>query len=109
MEVAHRHAVSLKIMILPDARSGHRSASEAIIQEARDLHLAQPMVTGRITGFRRLVARLLGIDDVKPVVVEIIDAQDRLEVLARKVHQILPDAMISWESVELWVPLEVIE
>ena len=109
MKVAHRHALSLKIMVPPDARCGHLSASEAIIQVAHDLRLAKPIVTGRITGYRRLVARLLGIDDVKPVVVEIIDAKDGLEALAGKVLNIVPGAMISWETVELWVPLEVIE
>jgi PII-like signaling protein len=109
VKVARRRSVSLKIVVAREACCGLYSASDAIVRAAHDMHLAQPIVTGVTGGYRRLFARLLGVEDVAPVVVEIIDARQKLEALARKVHHILPDAMISWEAVELWVPLEVIE
>jgi hypothetical protein len=109
VKIAHRRSVSLKIVVLPEARYGHHSASAAILQAAHDLHLSQPIVTGVTRGYRRLIARFLGIEDATPVTVEVIDSRDKLEALARKVRCMLPAAMISWEAIEQWVPLEVIE
>jgi PII-like signaling protein len=96
-------------MVGPDERCGDLSASDAIVQAAHHLHLAQPVVTGSMRGYRRLFARLLGIDQSAPVIVEIIDARAKLEGLARQVHELLPHAAINWSTVEMWVPLEVIE
>ncbi len=79
------------------------------MQAAHDLHLAKHAVTGVSPGYRRLIARFLGVEDAAPVTVEIIDARDKLEALACKVRCVLPDAMICWETIELWVPLDVIE
>jgi uncharacterized protein len=108
-KIARRDSVSLRIMVGPDERCGDLSASDAIVQAAHHLHLAQPVVTGSMRGYRRLFARLLGIDQSAPVIVEIIDARAKLEGLARQVHELLPHAAINWSTVEMWVPLEVIE
>ena len=107
-KIARRDPVSLRIMVGPEERCGDLSASEAIVQAAHHLHLAQPVVTGLARGYRRLFARLLGIDQTEPVIVEIVDARAKLEALARQVHELLPQAAINWSTVEMWVPLEVI-
>lgn len=109
IKIAHRRVACLRIAVSPDARCGERLATDLIVETARDLQAAPPVVTGRRAGLGRVVARVLGLRDTEPVIVEVVDAPEKLEALAQKVVGISPGAMISWEAAELWVPLNVIE
>lgn len=100
VKIAHRSSISLKVVILPQGRYRHHSASAAIVKAAHDHHLAQPVVTGVKFGYRRLIAWVLGIDDAAAVTLEIIDSRDKLEAFSHEVRRIAPAAMISWEPVE---------
>lgn len=109
IKIGRRRVACLRIAVSPDARCGDRLATDLIVEAAHDLQVAHPAITGRRTGLGRAVARFLGLHDVEPVIVEVVDAREKLEALARKVIRISPGAMISWEAAELWVPLNVIE
>lgn len=109
IKIARRRVACLRIAVSPDARCGERLATDVIVEAARDLQVAHPAITGRRTGLGRAVARFLGLRDIEPVIIEVVDAREKLEALARKVIRISPGAMISWETAELWVPLNVIE
>ena len=109
IKIARRRVACLKIAVSPDARCGERPATDVIVEAARDLQVAHPAITGRRTGLGRAVARFLGLRDIEPVIIEVVDAREKLEALARKVIRISPGAMISWETAELWAPLNVIE
>ncbi len=54
------------MVIIPQARP--------FCRQLGDLHLSQPIVTGVMSGYRRLIARFLGIEDATPVTVEVIDS-----------------------------------
>lgn len=101
--------VSLKILAPADARSEGRPASEVILCAARDAGLTRTAVSRRATGWRRALACVFGRTDVGPVVVEILDTREKLDAFLPRLRQILPDAIVSFEAVELWTPLKVID
>lgn len=109
IKIAHRRVGCLRIAVSPNARCGERPATDLIIEAARDLQAAPPVVTGRRTGLGGIIARVFGLRDTEPVIVEVVDGREKLEALAQKIVSISPSATISWETAELWVPLNVIE
>lgn len=109
IKIARRRVACLRIAVSPDARNGKRLATDLIIEAARDLQVAHPAITGRRSGLGRAAACFLGFRDIAPVIIEIVDAREKLEALAGKVIRISPGATISWETAELWAPLNVIE
>ncbi|MBR1040739.1 DUF190 domain-containing protein [Bradyrhizobium viridifuturi] len=109
IKIAHRQVACLKIAVSPEARCGQRPVSDLIVEAARDLHVAQAIIAGRRSRFGRAIARFLGQGDEAPVTIEFVDSPEKLETLARKVYGISPNAMISWETGELWVPLTLVQ
>src|SRR5580698_2798625 len=80
-----RDAVLLRIFIGESERSGHHPLYEAIVLKARELQLGGATVIRGPMGFGRSShlhsAKILRISEDLPMIVEIVDSQDRKSVV----------------------------
>ena len=98
-------AVLLRIFLGESDRSEHRPLYEALVLKARETGLAGatvlrgPMGYGR--GSRLHTAKILRLSEDLPVVVEIVDAEDRIEGFLAAVEPILGSALVTLEKVRV--------
>lgn len=97
--------VRLRIYVAEHARAGHRLLYEAIVHEARDRGLAGATVLRGIMGFgadRHLhSAKLVDLSDSLPVVVEIVDREERINTLLPWLDETVVDGFMTVEQVHV--------
>ena len=104
MEVP-RECLLLRIFIGEKARLGHRSLYEAIVMKARELHLAGATVLRGPMGFgkssRLHTAKILRLSEDLPMVVEIVDAEERIRAFLPVLDGMMPSGLVTLEKVQV--------
>ena len=100
-----KEAVLLRIFIGEDDRIHGQPLYEAIVMKARELHLAGATVLRGPMGFGRSsrlhTAKILRLSEDLPVVVEIVDAEDRITALLDAIEPMIGSGLVTLEKVQV--------
>lgn len=100
-----RDAVLLRIFFGEDDKYKRLPLHEAIVLKAREMHLAGATVLRGHAGFghssRIHTTKILRLSEDLPVVVEIVDAQDKIDVFLPVLDQMMSGGLITIEKVQV--------
>lgn len=100
-----RESVLLRLFMGEDDKADGRPLYEAIVLKARELHLAGATVLRGPMGFgqssRLHTAKIMRLSEDLPVVVEIVDAEDRVQALLAAIEPLLGSALVTLERVQV--------
>ena len=86
-------------------RHGHRSLATAIVERARDEGLAGATVFRGIEGFgassRLHTTRILSLSDDLPIVIQIVDREDRIRAFLPIIDEMLGDGLVTLEDIDV--------
>ena len=95
----------LRIFVGESDRHGGMPAYESIVRRARELHLAGATVLRGMMGFgahsRMHTAKILRLSEDLPVVIEIVDAREKIDELMPFLDEVLTDGMVTMERVDI--------
>lgn len=98
-----REAVLLRIFVGESDRSGHQPLYEAIVIKAREMHLAGATVLRGPMGFgkssRLHTAKILRLSMDLPVVIEIVDAEEKIREFLPALDGLLTGGLVTTEKV----------
>lgn len=98
-----REAVLLRIFIGENDRAGHQPLYEAIVMKAREMHLAGATVLRGPMGFgkssRLHTAKILRLSMDLPIVIEIVDAEEKIQQFLPTLDGMLTGGMVTTEKV----------
>ncbi len=98
-------AVLLRIFIGEDDRYKHLPLYEAIVLKARELHLAGATVLRGPLGFghtsRLHTAKVLRLSEDLPMIVEIIDSEDKVNAFLPVLDGMMSGGMVTLEKVKI--------
>jgi PII-like signaling protein len=104
MEIPHE-SLLLRIFIGEGDRCGHQPLYEAIVLKARELHLAGATVLRGPMGFgvssRLHTAKILRLSMDLPMVIEIVDSQEKVEAFLPMLDQMMGGGLVTLESVKV--------
>ena len=100
-----RDAMLLRIFVSEDDRFEHRPLYEAIVLKARELHLAGATVLRGSVGFghasRLHTTKILRLAQDLPLVIEIVDTQERIDMFLPVLDTMMPSGLITLEKVQV--------
>lgn len=100
-----KDAMLLRIFIGESDRSGHRPLYEEIVLKAREAHLAGATVLRGPMGFghssRLHTAKILRLSEDLPMVIEIVDAEDKIRAFLDRIEPIMGAGLITLERVQV--------
>jgi len=100
-----RDAVLLRIFVGEDARFEHQPLFEAIVLKARELELAGATVLRSPMGYgqtRRLhTTKILNLSEDLPIVIEIVDVQDKIDGFLPILNQMMTSGLVTQEKVQV--------
>ncbi len=100
-----RDAVLLRIFFGEDDRFNHQPLHEAIVLKARELHLGGATVLRGHIGFghssRIHTTKILRLSEDLPIVVEIIDSQEKIEAFLPILDGMMSGGLITSEKVQV--------
>ena len=95
----------LRIFLGESDRWHHHSLAEAIVERAREEGLAGATMFRGIEGFgassRLHTTRILSLSDDLPVLIEIVDREDRIASFLPVVDEMLTDGLVTLENVQV--------
>ncbi len=98
-------AVRLRIVFGEDERHGHMPLYEAILLKARERHLAGATVLRGHAGFgqssRIHTTKILRLSQDLPVVIEIVDAEDRISAFLPELDAMIGSGLVTLEKVKV--------
>jgi PII-like signaling protein len=98
-------AVLLRIFIGESETCRGRPLYEAIVLKAREMHIAGATVLRGPMGFghssRLHTAKILRLSEDLPLVIEIVDAEDRIEALLAAVEGMIGSGLVTLEKVKV--------
>ncbi len=98
-----REAVLLRIFLGEDDRYGRRPLYEAIVLKAREMHLGGATVLRGPMGFghssRLHSAKILRLSEDLPIVVEIVDSQEKIDRFLPVLDQMMGSGLVTLEKV----------
>lgn len=98
-----REAVLLRIFIGESDRAGHQPLYEAIVMKARELHLAGATVLRGPMGFgkssRLHTAKILRLSMDLPIVIEIVDAEEKIQQFLPVLDGMLKGGLVTTEKI----------
>jgi hypothetical protein len=101
MEIS-QDAVLLRIFIGESDHHEHRPLYEAIVLKAREMHLAGATVLRGPMGFGHAshlhTAKILRLSEDLPIVVEIVDTEDRIRSFLDEIEPIVDSGLITLEK-----------
>src|ERR1700760_1523440 len=104
MQIPHE-AVILRIFIGESDRHEHKPLYEAIVLKAREAHLAGATVLRGPMGFgkssRLHTAKILRLSMDLPMVIEIVDSEDKINAFLPALEGMMSGGMITLEKVEV--------
>ena len=104
MEVP-RDSMLLRIFIGESDRWNHKPLYEAIVLKARELHLAGATVLRGPMGFgkssRMHTAKILRLSMDLPIVIEIVDSEEKINKLLPALEQMMSGGMVTLERVQV--------
>lgn len=100
-----RDAVLLRIFLGEDERCEHRPLYEAIVLKAREMHLAGATVLRGPLGFghssRLHTARILRLSEDLPMVIEIVDSDEKINALLAVIDGMIGSGLVTLEKVKV--------
>ncbi len=100
-----RDAVLLRIFIGEDAKSGRLPLYEAVLLKARELHLAGATVLRGPMGFGHSshlhTTKILRLSQDLPIVIEIVDAQDKIDAFLPVLDGMITSGLVTLEKVQV--------
>ena len=100
-----RDAVLLRIFFGEDDRSGNQPLHEAIVLKAREMHLAGATVLRGHMGFGHSshihTTKILRLSQDLPVVVEIVDAQAKIDAFLPVLDGMMSSGLVTIEKVQV--------
>jgi PII-like signaling protein len=100
-----RDAVLLRIFIGEDARFEHQPLYEAIVAKAREAQLAGATVLRSPMGFGHTsqlhTTKILAVSENLPVVIEIVDAKDKIDAFLPTLDGMIPSGLVTLEKVQV--------
>jgi len=103
MEIPH-DAVLLRIFIGESDRWHHQPLYEAIVLKAREMHLAGATVLRGSMGFgkssRLHTAKILRLSFDLPLVIEIVDAEEKIQEFLPILNEMMQGGLITMEKVK---------
>jgi uncharacterized protein len=104
MEVP-RDSMLLRIFIGESDRWNHRPLYEVIVLKARELHLAGATVLRGPMGFgkssRMHTAKILRLSMDLPIIIEIVDSEEKINKLLPALEQMMSGGMVTLERVQV--------
>jgi len=95
----------LRIFVGESDMSGSKALYEQIVLKARELNLAGATVTRGLMGFgahsRMHTAKLLRLSEDLPLVIEIVDTQEKLDTLMPFIDETVKEGLITLEKVRV--------
>jgi len=100
-----KQAVLLRIFIGEDDKAGPQPLYEAIVLKAREMHLAGATVLRGPMGFgassRLHTTKVLRLSEDLPLVIEIVDSEDKINGFLPLVDQMMSSGLITLEKVQV--------
>ncbi len=100
-----RNAVLLRIFLGEDDRHDHKPLYEAIVLKAREMHLAGATVLRGPMGFgpssRLHTAKILRLSEDLPLVIEIVDSEEKIAQFLPVVDAMMQGGLITMEKVQV--------
>jgi PII-like signaling protein len=100
MQLPHE-ATLLRVYVGESDRWGHQPLYEAIVLKAREMHLGGATVLRGVMGFGRSsrlhTTKVLRLSEDLPIVVEIADAEDKIQALLPWLEQAVTGGLITLE------------
>ena len=100
-----RDALLLRIFIGEADKAGHVPLYEAIVLKAREMHLAGATVLRGPMGFghssRLHTAKILRLSDDLPMVIEIVDAEDKINAFVGVLDGMMTSGLVTLEKVQV--------
>jgi uncharacterized protein len=100
-----KDAMLLRIFLGESDKAGHRPLYEEIVLKAREAHLAGATVLRGPMGFghssRLHTAKILRLSEDLPMVIEIVDAEDRILAFLDQVEPIMGAGLVTLERVQV--------
>ena len=98
-------AALLRIFIGQDDKAGHLPLYEAIVLKAREMHLAGATVLRGGLGFGRSgrlhTTKVLRLAQDLPVIIEIIDADEKIEALLPELEKLMHSGLATLEKAKV--------
>ena len=95
----------LRIFIGESDRWNHKPLYEAIVLKARELHLGGATVLRGPMGFgkssRMHTAKILRLSMDLPIVIEIVDSEEKISTLLPELEQMMSGGMVTLERVQV--------
>jgi PII-like signaling protein len=100
-----KDAVLLRIFIGEGDKSGKLPLHQAIILKAREMHLAGATLLRGPLGFGRSsrlhTTKILRLSEDLPIVIEIVDAEDRIDAFLPELEQLMGSGLLTLEKVQV--------
>jgi PII-like signaling protein len=100
-----RDAMLLRIFIGEDDKAGHQPLYEAIVLKAREMQLAGATVLRGPMGFGHSshlhTTKVLRLSQDLPLVIEIVDVDDKINAFLAAIEPIMGSALITTEKVKV--------
>jgi PII-like signaling protein len=100
-----RNSMLLRIFIGENDRHDHRPLYEAIVLKARELHLAGATVLRGPMGFghssRLHTAKIVRLSDDLPLVIEIVDAEEKINAFLTTLDAMMVSGLVTLEKVQV--------
>ncbi len=100
-----KQAVLLRIFLGEDDRVGRRPLYEVVVTKAREMHLAGATVLRGPMGFgktsRLHTAKILRLSEDLPIVVEIVDAEERINAFLEAIEPMMTGGLVTLEKVQV--------
>lgn len=100
-----RDAMLLRIFIGENAKCHHRPLYKVIVERAREAHLAGATVLRGPMGFghstRLHSTKILDVAEKLPLVIEIVDAEDKIKAFLPVLDAVMPGGLVTLEKVQV--------
>ena len=100
-----KDAMLLRIFLGESDKAGHRPLYEEIVLKAREAHLAGATVLRGPMGFghssRLHTAKILRLSEDLPMVVELVDAEDKIRAFLDSIEPIMGAGLVTLERVQV--------
>jgi len=97
--------VLLRIFLGEDEKLDHLPLHEAIVLKAREMHLAGATVIRGPVGFghssRIHTTKLLRLSEGLPLVIEIVDRQDKIDAFLPELNRMMAGGLVTLEKVKV--------
>jgi hypothetical protein len=100
-----KDAMLLRIFLGESDKAGHRPLYEEIVLKAREAHLAGATVLRGPMGFGHSstlhTAKILRLSEDLPMVIEIVDAEDKIKAFLATIEAIMGAGLVTLERVQV--------